>query len=69
MRSDGIYKFFAYIVTTLHLIICREEEAEQEVARVHLSVNRSEPGHARMSTAWWIAQLEQMANVLFIKSA
>lgn len=34
-----------------------------------MSVNRSEPDHARMSTAWRVAQLEQMADVLFIKTA
>jgi hypothetical protein len=61
--------FCARIFKTLHLIKCREEEAEQEVSRVHLSVNRSEPSHARMSTARSIAQPEQMANVLFIKTA
>jgi hypothetical protein len=58
------------IFETLHLIKRREEEeAEQEVSRVQLSVNRSEPGHARMSTARSIAQPEQMANILFIRTA
>jgi hypothetical protein len=51
---------------TLHLIKRREEEAEQEVSRVQLTVNRSEPHHARMNMARSIAQPEQMANTYFV---
>lgn len=66
--GDGTF-LCARIFETLHLIKRREEEAEQEVSRVQLSVNRSEPGHARMSTARSIAQPEQMANILFMRTA
>lgn len=67
VRSEMVL-FCARIFETLHLIKRCEEEAEQEVSRVQLSVNRSEPGHARMSTARSIAQPEQMANILFMRT-
>ena len=70
MLSDVVCSC-ARIVITLQLIKCRgkKKKKRQEFAPVHLSVNRSEPDHARMSTAGRIAQLEQMADVLFIKTA